>query len=107
MFLDHFDQDIEGDIRNLKLGMEEGKWSNQSYNQTELRRIHYVKEKKALQKEEQYKIICEKQQLKEIIEEEEDNKNTKKRKLKTKGEDPIEQTVDDKKAKNFYKNKKK
>ena len=32
--------------------MEEGRWSNQSYNKSELQRINYIKEKKAMQKEE-------------------------------------------------------
>jgi hypothetical protein len=89
--------------------MEEGKWSKQSYNQNELRRVNYIKEKKDKQREDQLK----QKGGDEIAEEEEDDerKPSKKRELKSnknkqQPDDNLEPVEEIKKGKNFYKNKK-
>jgi hypothetical protein len=88
--------------------MEEGRWSKQSYNQNELRRINYIKEKKEKQRQDQ----LEKQQGPGdfgMIVEEDGNSNVRKRELKSSKknrEDDVENAEDNKKGKNFYKNKK-
>jgi hypothetical protein len=88
--------------------MEEGKWSKQSYNQNELRRVNYIKEKKEKQREDQLK-----QKGGDKIEEEEEDerKPSKKRELKSHKnkelpDDNLEPVEETKKGKNFYKNKK-
>ena len=44
------DYDYFGDTRNRKVGMEEGKWSNQCTNFKDDKRIYYIKKKKEQQR---------------------------------------------------------
>ena len=90
--------------------MEEGKWSNQSYNKSELHRINYIKEKKAIQKEEQLRQENKLGKFEEEIEE--PAKKNNKRKLKSQQVNmevysQSENNSDKENGKNFYKNKKK
>ena len=96
--------------------MEEGRWSNQSYNKSELKRIYYIREKKEMQREEQLKRET---MNKKIDDEEIDGpgKANKKRVLKShqpnNGHHNNNSNSDDnseeisEKGKNFYKSKKK
>jgi hypothetical protein len=105
--------EYDGDLRNTKYAMEDGRWSNQSYNKNELKRIHYIKEKKAMQREEQLKRENSNKQFDDEIDE--PVKKTKKRQLKSNHAnfDESNQNSDSNteesngKGKNFYKNKKK
>jgi hypothetical protein len=105
------DFDYESDLRNTKHLMEEGGWSNQSFNTSETKRIYYIKEKKNMQREEQLKREMEKSKLNDFIEQADGPpKKSKKRELKSNQNGDNFQKVDsdsDKKGKNFYKNKKK
>jgi hypothetical protein len=114
-YLDHYDADYDGDLRNTKHGMEDGRWSNQSYNKSELKRLYYIKEKKAMQREEQLKR---ENMNKKLDEEVMDGpvKNNKKRVLKSHQANNFNSSNSDsegnseeasEKGKNFYKNKKK
>ena len=87
--------------------MDDGRWSNQSYNQNELRRIYYIKEKKDLQRQKQNES-----DINTNSEEEKEPKSkNRKRELKSDKQkslpvtDESDQTQE--KGKNFYKNKKK
>jgi hypothetical protein len=52
--LDHFDADFEADVRNPKFIIdEEMEYNKHSYNFTDQKRIHYIKLKKEMQREEQ------------------------------------------------------
>ena len=87
------DYDYYGDTRNQRVGMEEGKWSNQCTNFKDNRRIYYIKMKKEMQKREQ------KERNGDIIEEDEDEfegKRKNKRRLKehNKKEDDDQMNVD-------------
>ncbi len=76
--------------------MEEGRWSKQSYNQNELRRVHYIKQKKEMQRQEQ--LIRETERLANFQMEdaaEEDNKRSKKRVLKSNKSDIKDSSPDD------------
>jgi hypothetical protein len=115
IYLDNYDMELEGDTRNTKYAMEDGRWSNQSYNKTELKRIYYIKEKKAMQREEQIRRETSSKQFEEPIEE--NVKKNKKRALKSHqdknynsnnnsdSQDNSEESQG--KGKNFYKSKKK
>ena len=110
------DNEYESDLRNKKYGVEEGKWSKQSFNKNELRRVNYIKEKKDKQRQDQ----LEKQQASGnfgmIVEEDDGECNKRKRELKSnKKNNVVDQEVEEeeiaqlstgKKAKNFYKSKK-
>ena len=50
------DYDYFGDTRNRKVGMEEGKWSNQCTNFKDDKRIYYIKKKNKRQLKEHNKI---------------------------------------------------
>lgn len=108
-YLDEYDIECDGDLRNTKYAMEDGRWSNQSYNKSELKRIFYIKQKKALQREEQLK-----RETSGNLSEDEMNdgvKKSKKRVLKShQGNYENSNNSDnnsEEKGKNFYKNKKK
>lgn len=106
--LDEHDFENDMDTRNQKFLMEEGRWSNQSYNQNELRRIYYIKQKKELQREEQMRR--EGHGIEEVEDEEDDDagKNSKKRKLKNpKEKNKNNEEEDVKLSKGGKKNKKK
>ncbi len=88
--------------------MDDGRWSNQSYNKNEMRRIYYIKEKKDNQRQQQNESD---NRLMTVDEENEPKSKNKKRELKSDKQknqpvvDESEQSLE--KGKNFYKNKKK
>ena len=90
--------------------MEEGRWSNQSYNKSELQRIYYIKEKKAMQREEQLKGENKLGKFEEQIDV--PVKKNNKRTLKSEQgiseqNSPLENNSEKDNGKNFYKSKKK
>jgi hypothetical protein len=90
--------------------MEEGRWSNQSYNKSELQRINYIKEKKAIQKEEQLRRENKLGKFEEEIDE--TAKKNNKRKLKSQQvnveiSSQSENNSEKENGKSFYKNKRK
>lgn len=94
------DYDYFGDTRNRKAMMSEGRWSNQSNNYDEKKRIYYIKEKKNMQREEQMSRI------KPVMEVEEEYKSNKRvLKIHNKCVDPME--VDDDEGSNKKNNRKK
>jgi hypothetical protein len=82
VYLDHIDSYFDGDLRNLKhmIDDESGKsYNKHSYSAADQRRIHYIKLKKQMQREEQ----MEKQVQNIIIYDESDSDGSKyKKKLK-------------------------
>ena len=90
--------------------MEEGRWSNQSYNKNELQRIYYIKEKKAMQREEQLGRENKMSQFEQEIDG--PVKKNNKRTLKSEqghmeNNSPSHTGTEKESGKNFYKNKKK
>lgn len=73
------DYDYFGDTRNRKVGMEEGKWSNQCTNFKDEKRIYYIKKKKEHQRLEQMAKVNG-----EVIEEEDEYSGKKKNKRQLK-----------------------
>ena len=73
-----------GDTRNRKVGMEEGKWSNQCTNFKDDKRIYYIKKKKEQQRLEQMAKISG-----EVIEEEDEYSGKKKNKRQLKEHNKI------------------
>ena len=78
------DYDYFGDTRNRKVGMEEGKWSNQCTNFKDDKRIYYIKKKKEQQRLEQMAKISG-----EVIEEEDEYSGKKKNKRQLKEHNKI------------------
>ena len=93
--------------------MEEGKWSKQSFNKNELRRVNYIKEKKDKQRQDQLEKQHANGNFGMIVEEDDGECNKRKRELKSNKKNiVVDQEVEEdqlstgKKGKNFYKSKK-